>query len=299
MMNYQLISDACDLAKHCSQYVIPEKDITNMKDADSGNGNVFVISRAEFRGEAIVLKRWHGAVVQEKFRILFTERLIRDLDRWRTLTPHKHIAPILGVALHISNLPALVVPAFRTVAQVLKQDPQKDVLSLMNGVAAGLGHLHAQTPPIAHGDLKGSTIFVSPTGTAILSDIGIASIPQPPEWDFKTGDDARWLAPEVLYPSLRPEVEDGEGFQASKAVTCESDVYAFAMASYEMCTRDLPFAPTPPRSVMMAVIQGARPLRPSTEQSPQLTDRLWALIQECWAQKYQDRPKIGVILGSL
>ncbi|KAJ7816355.1 hypothetical protein B0H14DRAFT_2169446, partial [Mycena olivaceomarginata] len=104
------------------------------------------------------------------------QRLIRDLDRWRTLTPHKHIAPILGVALHISNLPALVVPAFRTVAQVLKQDPQKDVLSLMNGVAAGLGHLHVQTPPIAHGDLKGSTIFVSPTGTAILSNIGITSI---------------------------------------------------------------------------------------------------------------------------
>ncbi|KAJ7828118.1 kinase-like domain-containing protein [Mycena olivaceomarginata] len=174
-----------------------------------------------------------------------------------------------------------------------------DVPMQMNGVAAGLGHLHAQTPPIAHGDLKSSTIFVSPTGTAILSDIGIASIPQPPEWDFKTGDDARWLAPEVLYPSLRPEVEDGEGFQASKIVTCESNVYAFAMASYEMFTRDLPFASTPPRSVMIAIIQGARPPRPSTEQSPQLTDCLWALIQECWAQKYQDRPKIRVILGSL
>jgi hypothetical protein len=44
-------------------------------------------------------------------------------------------------------------------------------------------------------------------------------------------DLARWLAPEVLYPSLRPEVEDGEGFQASKTVTCERDAYAFAMAS--------------------------------------------------------------------
>ncbi|KAJ7853931.1 hypothetical protein B0H14DRAFT_3449897 [Mycena olivaceomarginata] len=50
---------------------------------------------------------------------------------------------------------------------------------------------------------------------------------------------------------------------------------------------------------MIAVIQGARPPRPSTEQSPQLTDCLWALIQECWAQKYQDRPKIGVFLGSV
>ncbi|KAJ7854386.1 hypothetical protein B0H14DRAFT_2756377, partial [Mycena olivaceomarginata] len=236
MMNYQLISDACDLANHCSQYVIPEKDIMNMKDADPGNRNVFVVSGAEFRGEAIVLKRWHGALVQEKFRILFTERLIRDLDRWRTLTPHKHIAPILGVALHISNLPALVVPAFRTVAQVLKQDPQK------RRVAAGLGHLHVQTPPIAHGDLKG-----------------------PPEWDFKTGDDARWLAPEVLYPSLRPEVEDGEGFQAVIRGECSPGW---------MFTRDLPFASTPLRSVMIAVIQGARPPRPSMEQSLQLTDCL-------------------------
>jgi hypothetical protein len=72
------------------------------------------------------------------------------------------------------------------------------------------------------------------TGTAILSDIGIASIPQPPEWNFKTGDDARWLAPEVLYPSLRPEVEEGEGFNARKTVTYESDVYAFGMVSYEV-----------------------------------------------------------------
>ncbi|KAJ7696392.1 hypothetical protein B0H14DRAFT_3529742 [Mycena olivaceomarginata] len=71
----------------------------------------------------------------------------------RLAHPHATQAhsPILGVALHISNLPALVVPAFRTVAQVLKQDPQTDVLSLRPAWA----HLHAQTPPVAHGDLKG------------------------------------------------------------------------------------------------------------------------------------------------
>ncbi|KAJ7845025.1 hypothetical protein B0H14DRAFT_2584918 [Mycena olivaceomarginata] len=157
-------------------------------------------------------------------------RLIHDLDRWRTLTPHKHIAPILGVALHISNLPALVVPAFRTVAQVLKQDPQKDVLSLRPAWAT-----YTRKRPRSRMATSKAPPYSShrPEPPSSLTS-GLLQSRRPPEWDFKTGDDARWLAPEVLYPSLRPEVEDGEGFQASKTVTCESDVYVFAIASYEV-----------------------------------------------------------------
>jgi hypothetical protein len=58
------------------------------------------------------------------------QRLIRDLDRWRTLE-HPNIAPVLGVALHISNLPALVVPLNRTVNQVLAANPEIDVSYLV------------------------------------------------------------------------------------------------------------------------------------------------------------------------
>ncbi|KAJ7452643.1 kinase-like domain-containing protein [Mycena latifolia] len=300
-MTWEKPCDARNLAEHCSKYVLNEEEISDVVVATSGNA--LVVSRARYRAQVVVLKRWHGAVVPHESRVMFAKRLIRDLDRWRALD-HPNIGPVVGVALEISNLPALVVPSYRTVSGFLAENPKTDVLNLMHGVAAGLSYLHSRTPPIVHGDIKGSTVFVSPTGTALLSDIGIAAIPQPPDWGFHGLDDARWLAPEIMDPKLRPEMHgidsldrtpDG-GFPATR----ESDVYAFGMLAYEMYTRALPFAAhTWAASVVVKVVCGARPSRPSPAQSPQLTDALWDLIQLCWAHDWRRRPNIDTILASL
>jgi hypothetical protein len=133
----------------------------------------------------------------------------------------------------------------------------------MQGAAAGLSYLYAQTPPILHGNLKGvrpspalthhldtnrsipshvqSSVFVSPTGTALLADIGVAMIPQPPEWSFHGIDDARWLAPEVMNPSLRPTADKYEATpDGALPATPESDVYAFGMLCYQVLWPCLP-----------------------------------------------------------
>jgi hypothetical protein len=68
-----------------------------------------------------------------------TQRLIRDLDRWRALE-HPNIGPILGVVLHISNLPALVVPSYRTVAQTLADNACTDVLHLVEPILIQPSH---------------------------------------------------------------------------------------------------------------------------------------------------------------
>ncbi|KAJ7115379.1 kinase-like domain-containing protein [Mycena epipterygia] len=298
-MTWEKPCDARNLAEHCSRYVIPAEQITNVELENAGNA--LVVSRAEYRGQRVVLKRWHGAIVPDDSRVLFAKRLIRDLHRWRTLD-HPNIAPVLGVALHISNLPALVVPCYRTVAQVVAEHPSTDVLNLMQGVAAGLNYLHAQQPPITHGDLKGSTVFVSPTGTALLSDIGVAAIPQPPDWGFHGIDDARWLAPEVMNTDLRPELfQSGDRSPDGRLpVTPESDIYSFGMLAYEMYTGARPWASnTWPAAVVIKVVKGKRPPRPSKEQSPQLTDTVWDLIEHCWAQDFWKRPHIDTVVAWL
>ncbi|KAJ6471662.1 kinase-like domain-containing protein, partial [Mycena vitilis] len=291
MINWERPADARNLADHCSKYVIPAPEITHITQANSGN--TFVVSSAQYHGQCVALKQWHAAVVTQECRVLFTKRLARELDRWRTLA-HPNIAPVLGLALHIANLPALVVPAHRTVTQLLRDDPHADVAFLMHGVAAGLAYLHAQKPPIVHGNLKGSSILVSSSGSALLSDIGIAGIPQPPDWAFHVVDDARWMAPEVMDPSLRPELafdgEDGLTPDARLPVTPESDVYSFGMLSYETHTRARPFAPTIwAAGVVIRVVEGKRPPRPSQEQSPQLTDAMWELVGFCWKQNWRER----------
>ncbi|KAK7059905.1 kinase domain-containing protein [Favolaschia claudopus] len=299
-MDWERPTDARDLAEHCSKYVIPKEEFSELE--TEASGNAFVVFGAEYQGQRVVVKRWHGAVLPQQSRVRFTKRLIRDLDRWQTLD-HPNIAHPVGVALHISNLPALVVPSYRTVNQVLAADHSTDVCHLMHGVAAGLSFLHAQSPPIVHGDLKGSTVFVSPSGSALLSDIGIAGIPQPPDWGFHGVDDSRWLAPELMDTALRPDLPDADSTagaartpDATLPITTESDVYSFGMLSYEMHTRKRPFATTIwAAAVIVRIVEGKRPPRPSQDQSPQLSEALWDIIQLCWAHDFRHRPRMQTV----
>lgn len=50
-------------------------------------------------------------------------------------------------------------------------------------------------------------------------------------------------------------------------------------------------------TVLLRVMQGIRPERPSG--APGLTDSMWALMQDCWAQKPNDRPTIDVVSSRL
>ncbi|KAJ6501128.1 kinase-like domain-containing protein [Mycena vitilis] len=301
MANRAQPADAQNLADHCSKHAIPASEITHITQISSGN--TFVVSRAQWRGECVALKQWHAAVVTQECRVLFAKRLTRELDLWCSLA-HSNIAPVLGLALHIANLPALVVPAQHTVSELLRNHPSADVVFLMHGVAAGLSHLHAQKPPIVHGNLKGSSILVSRLGSALLSDIGIAAIPQPPNWAFRTVHDARWTAPELMDSSLRErgsfEGEHGLTPAARPPMTLESDVYSFGMLSYEMHTRARPFASTNSAAdVMRSVVQGKRPPRPPIEKSPQMTDMMWEFVGLCWNQKCCKRPPIKAMLDWL
>jgi hypothetical protein len=57
-----------------------------------------------------------------------------------------------------------------------------------------------------------------------------------------------------------------------------------------MYIRARPFASTAwPAAVIVRVVAGQRPPRPSEQQSPQLTSDMWDLIQLCWAQDFRDR----------
>nr|GAT54793.1 predicted protein [Mycena chlorophos] len=307
-MTWDRPSDARDLAAHCSQYVVDSDEFSNIEHFASGNTHV--VSIASLRGHKgkVALKRWHGAAVSPHERRLFTHRLVTDLGRWRTVQEHPNILPVLGVALHTANLPALVVPFYPTVKDVLANDSDGhiDVLGLLQNVAAGLRFLHSQSPPIAHGDIKASTILVQTyldptTGQAkqraLISDIGMASIPQPPDWSFHGVDDARWLAPEVMDPALRPTLQDTKFQDPSPTITLsvtpESDVFSFGMLAFEMYTRDRPYSSTIwSAAVVIRVCSG---LRPSRADYTRIPDDMWAVMECCWQHSWRLRPNIETV----
>ncbi|KAJ7268510.1 kinase-like domain-containing protein [Mycena rebaudengoi] len=296
IMHWERLSDARDLREYFSKFTIEKKELANLAGYDSGTA--LIVDMAEHRGRRVIVKRWQGAAIPDDERRIFAERLKRDFERWRSLK-HPNIGELIGVALHLGNLPSFVVPLYQTVSEYVAENRSADVLHLLEGVASALSFLHAQSPPLAYGDLKGSAVFVTPAGTACLSDIGVASIPEPSDGRHHGLSSVRWLAPEVMDPSRRPSIMSDQP-DITLPVTPESDMYAFGMLAYQIYTNAKPFrSEKHDASVVGLVIRGTRPRRPSRAECPALSDEMWCLIERCWDADYTKRPRADTVLAWL
>lgn len=169
--------------------------------------------------------------------------------------------------------------------QYISANPTVDKLCLITGIAAGLGYLHSLTPPVIHGNIKGSNVLVDPYGNPCLSDISIARMSLPLDWTPVHGTgSARWLAPELIYPK-----EDGDDYP----VTPQTDVYSFGMTVLEILSGHPPFSHRRhDTNVICDIYHGRRPTRPPNSE---ITDSIWALIQNCWNQAPDQRVNINAV----
>jgi serine/threonine protein kinase len=149
----------------------------------------------------------------------------------------------------------------------LNSHPSANAISLLVGVADGLAHLHSCWPSIAHGDVRGSNILVSPSGDALLADHGLVKLIHrgmmeaphdsgshaQPTNSFANVESIRWAAPEIvckqedleknlsarqertiIAPWSRDQIQLSTGHDALlEVVTTMSDVWSFAMTIYE------------------------------------------------------------------
>ncbi|KIK51971.1 hypothetical protein GYMLUDRAFT_180782, partial [Collybiopsis luxurians FD-317 M1] len=139
-------------------------------------------------------------------------------------------------------------------------------------------------------------IFIGDNGVPVLCDIGISQLPTPPDWTIPSDDGTRWMAPEVMDPRLMSGASIPEG-----QIAPMSDVYSFGMTMLEVYSGNIPFHSRRfYGAVVLDVIRGVRPPRPSKQTCPQLTDELWQIIQSCWAQDpFQRRESFFVVLSEL
>jgi len=232
------------------------------------------------------VKVWRGVSLPVENRKSLDMQLAKQLDQWKRCD-HVNIVPFLGVVPRQGNLPSVVIPYYKGehVMQYVSANPAADKLHLINGVAAALGYLHSLTPPIVHGDIKGSNILIDETGNACLSDVSIARVSFPLEWTQAHGTgSARWMAPELIDPQ-----EGADEYP----VTLHTDIYSFGMTILEILTGRPPFSHRRhDSSVICDIFYGRRPHRPANSD---LTDSIWALIQSCWRQEPLQRPNINVV----
>ena len=96
------------------------------------------------------------------------------------------------------------------------------------GIANGLSYLHAQVPPVIHGDLRGANVLIGDSGEPLLCDFGLAVIVEdlvnmPISSALQGSGNPRWMAPELLI---------GEDM-----VSTQSDVWSLGMLMLEVCAK--------------------------------------------------------------
>jgi serine/threonine protein kinase len=151
----------------------------------------------------------------------------------------KTLSELIGIGEHIQALPA------------------EDVIKWGIQLSFTLEHLHQQTPPLIHADIKPSNIKINSKGNAALLDFGIAKggygYPSVP---FTRGT-IRFATPYYAAP---------EQYRA-QALSPATDVFALAATLYHAATGERP-PRVDERLYAMALDQRGDPLRPAHEVNP-------------------------------
>ncbi|KAJ7910823.1 kinase-like domain-containing protein [Mycena leptocephala] len=222
----------------------------------------------------------------------------------------KHVLPFYGYCQEDGPLPYTVSPwqSNGTATQYVKKHLGIDYIRLVRilpsffsgfrveapqvkGIASGLDVIHTMSPPIVHGNLRGSSILIDKFGNALLADFGLSQIIENNASPFNQSrgvtNSYRWFAPELCI---------GEG-----VLSFASDVYSYGMTVLELFTHEPPYKEVKhANDVVIRACKGEQPLRPSKpdDMDRHLDDALWGLLQRCWASKPSERPTVQDILWS-
>ncbi|KAF9448603.1 kinase-like protein [Macrolepiota fuliginosa MF-IS2] len=223
----------------------------------------------------------------------------REAIVWKQLN-HPNLLPFYGIyQLDDRNGRVCLVSPWMengNISEYLKVNPDIARRPLIRDIVFGLDHLHAGQ--IAHGDLKGPNIMITPAGSACLADFGLSSVADEDilrwttlETSTRSGGTVRWMAPELFDENdkiVRP--------------TLFSDVFALGSVMYEILTDQMPFHEfAQNHTVMFKIFSGEKPSKPpsSAWADLELTDGLWELMDLCWSFEPDKRPTLPDIIEKL
>ncbi|KAL0069387.1 hypothetical protein AAF712_003410 [Marasmius tenuissimus] len=231
------------------------------------------------------------------------EEFYKEALVWTQLS-HPNILPFHGVSTTLfPQRFCLISPWMENgdIITFLKRAPAHDKLTALLEISAGIAYLHELK--IVHGDIKGANILVDKHGKSRLGDFGLARIVNE---TLSMGDSTtenqkgtvRWMAPELFHTGdsdMNSNPSDRGNGVKTKNDKFARDLYAFACTVLEIMTGKPPFAELrdPMGCMFQVVVLKKRPPRPSSEYW--CPDNVWDMVEQCWAQQMQDRPKASEV----
>lgn len=220
-------------------------------------------------------------------------RLKKELRVWMRLR-HRNVAPLLGFTFDEEI--AIISPWFGhgNVSDYLAAHPEADRMKLVQGVAAGLEHLHSSSPVVVHGDMKPDNVLIDQLGCPRIIDFGLSKIVEedPSLSSFRSASlreagNARWIAPELLLE---------EGASRSR----QTDMFSFGCVALFIFTGDVPFKGTLDGQLVIARYKGASPIQDgATYPNLETGSALMEVLRACWNLDPQGRPEIGDVVKLL
>jgi serine/threonine protein kinase len=248
-----------------------------------GEGGMGVVFRAvrEPEGEEVALKVLRAELSADE---TFRRRFVHEA-RAAGAVRHKHLVPITdaGEAAGRPYLAVEFVPG-KTLEQTLASGPLPipDMVRVVAHVASGLDALH--NAGIVHRDVKPSNVILEESGSANLTDFGLAkgrayTVLTKPGMVMGTLD---YLAPELL-----------RGSEATGA----SDIYALGCLAYECTAGRAPFADTSMFDLASAHLN-VEPPDPCANRPDAPEGLSWAILQAL-AKDPENRPPTATAYAHL
>lgn len=215
------------------------------------------------------------------------KRFQREMVVWKQLR-HQNITPLLGIwewcdpdSSSKWPMQCMISPwaQHRDLSLYLRSSLGKSCnrTQLLAKIADALSYLHSHEPPLVHADLHPSNVLIDHNQEPRLTDFGLSTFygsNTTSGTDSPKGVD-QYLAPELLYFSGRRDPKPA------------SDMYAFGCLGYTVYTLRSPWGHVPSSYASFQVRDGKRPARPSEA----IPDKVWDIIESCWAHNPDDRIK--------
>ena len=187
---------------------------------------------------------------------------------------HPNIVPLLGAG-SVEGLSYFVTPFIEGETLRVKLAsgplPLDDCLRILTGLARALTHAHARG--LVHRDIKPENILLS-SGSAVLTDFGIATKPTRESREPVDAGTAAYLAPE--------QAVEGEGVDA------RADLYSLGVVAYEMVSGRHPFSHRDSESLLLA--HAAEEPEPLDVWRPTVPPELSRLVSQLLEKLPADRP---------
>lgn len=265
-----------------------EIELDHVEPTPFARGGNAQVHKATYTGEPVALKRvpLHGYTAAKRTKLLanFTEELGIMVKLRNPL-----VVQVYGVVTSDPEYLGLCMEYCSKGSLRHRLDDRNKRIEWsqrrqwLSQIARGMHFLYSNQ--IQHRDLKSSNILLSDNDAAKVADFGLSR-----SEDLRTGTTREaagtlaFMAPELLSENVFTE---------------KSDVYSFAVTTYEVLTRAHPFEDmSQAQIVMKAALKEERPTI-----SPKLLDRipadLVAIMEKCWLHEPKERPTFADVVRML